>query len=167
MTTVTNNDETRINCAREVLTQYMLEKRFRKTPERYALLEAAYTIGEQFTVDTLQIFVANKLPLSRVTVYNNLELFVKAGLVVKHPTPGLVKYEVCYAQKTHHKLLCTICGTTTEFLDDTISDFIMQKRFKKFHSNNCSVTIFGICSRCQAKINRERKKFNKQNNKSK
>ncbi|MBR4589333.1 MAG: transcriptional repressor [Bacteroidaceae bacterium] len=165
--TVTNNDDTRLACAREALTQYMLEKRCRKTPERYALLEAAYTIGEQFTVDTLQKFVEKKLPLSRVTVYNNLELFVKAGLVVKHPTPGLVKYEICYAKKTHHKLLCTVCGSTTEFFDDAISDFLMQKRFKKFHSTNCSVTIFGICSRCQAKINRERKKLNKQNKKTK
>ena len=58
--TVTNNDDTRLACAREALTQYMLEKRCRKTPERYALLEAAYTIGEQFTVDTLQKFVEKK-----------------------------------------------------------------------------------------------------------
>ena len=66
-------NEERVKAAADILTQYMMEKRCRKTPERYALIEAVYTIGEAFSVDSLQEFVADKMNVSRVTVYNNLE----------------------------------------------------------------------------------------------
>lgn len=152
-------NEERVKAAADILTQYMMEKRCRKTPERYALIEAVYTIGEAFSVDSLQEFVADKMNVSRVTVYNNLEMFIKAGLVVKLPTPGVVMYEACYQNQPHHKLVCTVCGATTEFLDNSITDFVMQNRFKKFYSSSCSVTIYGVCAKCRARQNREKKKL--------
>ena len=155
---MTKANEERMKAAREVLTQYMIDKRCRKTPERYALIEAVYTIGEAFSVDTLQAFVAGQMNVSRVTVYNNLEMFIKAGLVVKLPTPGVVMYEACYQNQPHHKLVCTICGESTEFLDNSISDYVLEHRFKKFHSSSCSITIYGICAKCKARQNREKKR---------
>lgn len=162
---MTKASEERMKAAREVLTQYILTKHCRKTPERYALLDAAYSITGQFTVDTLQEHVAKKMMISRVTVYNNLELFVKIGLVVKHPTPGLVKYEVCYQNNTHHQLLCTVCGSSTIFLDSELSDYILKRKFLKFHSTNCSVIVYGVCSKCRARQAREKKKLNIKNTK--
>ncbi len=156
---MTKANEERIAAVTDILTEYMLEKRCRKTPERYALIKAAYSIGEPFSVDSLQAFVAKQMVLSRITVYNNLKMFIKAGLVIKLPTPGLEMYEACYQNQPHHKLVCTVCGATTEFLDDSITDFVMEKRFKKFHLSSCSVTIFGVCARCRAKQNREKKKL--------
>lgn len=156
---MTKANEERIAAATDILTEYMLEKRCRKTPERYALIKAVYSIGEPFSVDSLQAFVAKQMVLSRITVYNNLKMFIKAGLVIKLPTPGLEMYEACYQNQPHHKLVCTVCGATTEFLDDSITDFVMEKRFKKFHLSSCSVTIFGVCARCRAKQNREKKKL--------
>ncbi|MBQ0103225.1 MAG: transcriptional repressor [Prevotellaceae bacterium] len=148
-----------LSLVREELTQYMNRKRCRKTPERYALIDAVYTIGKQFTIDSMQEYVSQNMRISRVTVYNNLEMFVKAGLVVKHPTPSMVFYEACYASPTHHQLLCTVCGATTEFLDANITDYVMSMRFKKFFSSNCSVTVYGVCAKCRARQNREKKKL--------
>ena len=157
---MTKASEERLKTVIELFTQYMNSKRLRKTPERYALLEAAYTVGSQFSVDELQSYVSTQIAVSRVTVYNNLELFVKAGLVLKHPSPGLVRYEACFLNRTHHQMQCTVCGKTMVFNDNGINETILNHRFRNFYPANCSVIVYGICSKCRAKQNREKKKLN-------
>lgn len=153
-------DKNKIEKVKEVLAIYLKAHNMRNTPERNATLEAAYNFVGPFTIDILLPNIS--LPLSRTTVYNNLETLSQAGLVLKHPIGGgAVEYEACYEKKAHHHIICTMCGSVAEFADDSIEQFVAQKRFSKFRMNNCVLNVYGVCRKCQTKINREKRKQNK------
>jgi len=153
-------DNNRLEEARQILQEYIKRKHLRNTPERNAVLEATYSVGSSFTVDQLKDYLDDILPVTRVTVYNNLELLFRAGIVIKRPIGALgVEYEACIQTQTHHHLVCTVCGQIFEFKDTSIEPFFGQKRYKKFKMTHCSVVIYGVCSRCQSRINREKRKL--------
>ncbi len=70
---------------REIFTAYLENKKQRKTPERYAILDEIYTHKKHFDVDTLYLQMKTRnYQVSRATVYNTLDLLVDCGLVKKH-----------------------------------------------------------------------------------
>ncbi len=151
--------------ARQILLDYIQMKKMRVTPERTAVLEAAYAVNTPFTIDQLKTYMDDILPVSRVTVYNSLELFFKLGLVIKHPIGGgTFEYEACVQTTTHHHLVCNVCDQVFEFRDASIEKFFTDKKYRKFKMTNCSVLIYGVCNKCQGKLNREKRKL-KQNTK--
>ncbi len=159
------DDNSRFNQAKELLFEYIKLKKLRNTPERSAVLKAVCTVGTPFTVDLLKEYLDEVFPMTRVTVYNNLELFFKVGIVIKRPIGGnVVEYEACIETQTHHHLICKICGQLFEFKDASIERFLAQKKYKKFKMTNCSVVVYGICNKCQSRIGREKRK-QKQNTK--
>lgn len=155
-------ENTRLAEAQKILQEYIKLKRLRNTPERQAVLTAVYSVGTPFTIDSLWEYICDELRVTRVTVYNNLELFFRAGLVIKRPNGSIgMEYEACVQTQTHHNMCCTVCRQLFEFKDPTIAMFLGQKKYRKFKMTNCSVMIYGICSKCQAKMNREKRKQNK------
>lgn len=71
--------------ARAALTKYIEENNCRKTTERFALLDAMYDIDGLFTIEELaERMAVQNFHVSRATLYNSLNLFVKLCLVVKH-----------------------------------------------------------------------------------
>ena len=153
------SENTRLAEAQQILRNYINLKRLRNTPERQKILETVYSVNLPFTDDMIWDYLQEEFPVTRVTVYNNLELFFKAGLVIKRSNGNEgVEYEACIQTQTHHNMCCTICNQLFEFKDPTIQLFLSQKKYKKFKMTNCSVMIYGICAKCQAKINREKRK---------
>lgn len=145
--------------AKELLTEHVRMKGKRMTPERIAVLEAAYSFDTPFTIDQLKEYLSDIYPVTRQTVYNNLEFFFQIGIVIKRPIGGgAVEYETCFQEQTHHHLVCKACGQIFEFRDASIEQFLLEKRYKRFKMTNSSVVIYGLCSKCQSKINRERRK---------
>lgn len=61
----------------QILTNYLELNNRRKTPERYAILEAVYDMDGHFTLDELgeKLSEEDKFPVSRATLYNTLETF--------------------------------------------------------------------------------------------
>ena len=162
----------RLKQARDLLTDYVRMKGMRMTPERIAILEAAYVFDTPFTIDLMKEYLDHVYPVTRQTVYNNLELFFQIGIVMKRPIgSGAVEYETCFLTQTHHHLVCKSCGQIFEFKDSSIEPFLAQKRYKQFKMTNCTVVIYGLCKKCQGKINRKRRKqqakIEKQTNKNK
>ncbi|MBO4564530.1 MAG: transcriptional repressor [Bacteroidaceae bacterium] len=157
-------ENTRLAEAQQILHNYIKLKGLRNTPERQKILEIVYSVNTPFTVDMVWEYLQDEYRVTRVTVYNSLELFFKAGLVIKRSNGNEgMEYEACVQTQTHHNMCCTICNQLFEFKDPSIAAFLGLKRYKKFKMTNCSVMIYGICAKCQAKINREkRKQKNKQ-----
>lgn len=148
-----------LNEARRILQEYIKLKNLRNTPERKAVLEAIYVVPAPFTVDSVKEYLDEVYPVTRVTVYNNLELFFHIGIIVKRTSGSRgQEYETCVLTLTHHNLCCTNCQQVFEFRDSSIMRFFEGKRYKKFKMTNCAVMIYGICSKCQAKIAREKRR---------
>lgn len=142
---------------RNILTSYLEQNCLRKTPERFAILDAVYSISGHFTLEELSSKLNDdeRFPVSRATLYNNLKLFMELRLVIRHRFQGRTKYEACYANDSHSHQICTICGKVTEFKSAKVNAAIKALRLRRFHKDGFSLYIYGICSSCQAVITRQ------------
>jgi Fur family ferric uptake transcriptional regulator len=93
----TNKKENVRQTVERILDNYLEMNNHRKTPERYAILQAVYSMGDHFTLDELGEKLSNdyKFPVSRATLYNTLNLFMELRLVIRHRFQGSTKYEAC------------------------------------------------------------------------
>ncbi len=99
-----------IGIIKDVLRQYLKDKGFRNTPERYTILEEIYNFDHHFNVDDLYILlIQKKYHISKATVYNSIEIFLDAGLIRKHQfgekTLTGSSYEKSYFNKQHDHLV--------------------------------------------------------------
>ena len=150
---------------RQILNNYLEVNNRRKTPERYAILDAVYDINRHFTLEELSEKLAeeNRFPVSRATLYNTLKLFMELRLIIRHRFQGQTKYEACYDNNSHSHQICTVCGKVTEIKSPQISETISNMHLKRFRKDGYSLYIYGICSTCQAKITRTKTKKSNQN----
>lgn len=143
---------------RQILDGYLELNNHRKTPERYAILDAVYSIDGHFTLEELgeKLNRENHFPVSRATLYNTMRLFMELRLVIRHRFQGSTKYEACYDNNSHCHQICTVCGTVTEVKSQEINDAIHNMHLRRFRKDGFSLYIYGICSACQAKITRQK-----------
>ena len=140
-----------------ILDKYLEVNNHRKTPERYTILKAVYSVSSHFTLDELgqRLTDEYRFPVSRATLYNTLNLFMELRLVIRHRFQGATKYEACYADESHCHQICTVCGKVTEVKAPDIARAIDELHLKRFRKDGFSLYIYGICSTCQAMITRK------------
>lgn len=102
--------EKNIDHIKNVLRQYLQEKGFRNTPERYTILEEIYKMDHHFNVDDLHLLMMQKkYHVSKATIYNTIEIFIDAGLIRKHQfgekTLTSSSYEKSYFDRQHDHLV--------------------------------------------------------------
>lgn len=155
-----NND----SYGRQILTDYLESNNHRKTPERYAILDAVYSFERHFSLEELSDRVCQdrKFPVSRATIYNTMRLFLELGLVFKHTIHGTIRYEAWKESDNHCHQICNICGKVTEIKSDTIVGAIHELRLKRFKKEGFALYIYGVCHNCQQKMAK-----NQQNEKNK
>ena len=156
---------------KQILTSYLELNKLRKTPERFTILNAVYSISGHFTLDELseKLITEYNFPVSRATLYNTLKLFMELRLVVRHRVQSTTRYEACYDNNSHSHQVCTICGKVTELKSPLLIEAVQNVRTKRFRKDGFSLYIYGVCSTCQAKMTRlskfEESKKPKSNNK--
>lgn len=160
-------DENVLERVRTTLTNYLEENNCRKTPERYAILEAIYKMNGHFTLEELgEKLEQENFRVSRATLYNAIHLFMKLRLVARHNFQQETRYEASFHNDNHCHQICTICGKVKEVNSVTLNETVKTIKLKRFHQMGYSLYIYGICSTCQAKITRMRgRKKNSKNNK--
>lgn len=142
---------------RQVLTTYLKVNRRRKTPERYAILDAVYSQKGHFTMEELGSYLSeHSFRVSRATLYNTLRLLIELRLVTKHHLADGTAYEAAYAGKNHCHQICTVCEKVTEIRQPEVDQAISQARLKRFKKDTYLVYFYGICSSCQARITRRK-----------
>lgn len=144
---------------KDILTQYLVQNGMRRTPERYAILQAIYEQKAPFTAETLYAQLDASYHVSVVTIYNSLSLFAMLGLVVPCPSGDGSLYEKCYGVRDHFQQVCTHCGRVSDFRSQTVSNALTSTHFTRFRPEHVALCVYGICSKCQAKLTRQQKKL--------
>lgn len=148
----------RTSAVRDVLTGYLETGNFRKTPERYAILEAAYSFDTYFTLENLTTRLAEgNFHVSRATLYNTIRLLIELRLVIRHRFQAGTKYEACYASENYCHQICTVCGKVSDVDIPEISEALCRTKFKRFRRECYSLYVYGICSTCHLRMNRSGK----------
>ncbi|MBR1620956.1 MAG: transcriptional repressor [Prevotella sp.] len=152
--------------ARLKLTNYLEGSDHRKTPERFAILDAIYSLPKHFTLEELnEDLVKKHFPVSRATLYSSIRMFLELRLVVRHNFLTGTKYEACLQNEEHCHQICTVCSKVTELQLPEVVDAVNQAHYHRFKKDGFSLYIYGICSSCQAKITKRKRKEEREKNK--
>jgi Fur family ferric uptake transcriptional regulator len=143
---------------RDILDNYLDRNNHRKTPERYAILDAIYSIDGHFTLEELgELLESRNFRVSRATLYNTMKLFIELRLVIRHRFIGQTKYEGCYKNENHIHQVCTICGNVDEIQSPEIVKAIRNTHSLRFHKDGFTLYIYGVCAKCQRRQARQKK----------
>jgi Fur family ferric uptake transcriptional regulator len=105
--------------AKRHLDTEVVRRNFRKSTERYKLLEELYKFHDHFMAEEFYLhLIQNNFQVSMATVYNNLVFFEEVGLVLKHQfgKGQAARYERALGRKQHCHLICLRCNQILSFV---------------------------------------------------
>src|ERR1700677_751163 len=108
---------------RERIYNFLTEKGLRKTAQRDAIIEAAFSTQEHYTAeDLLGRAKAIEKSVSRATVYRTLPLLVESGVLREMDFGKEQKYydPNFNLHPQHNHLICVDCDRIVEFEDKNI-----------------------------------------------
>lgn len=145
-----------------ILTNYLTTQKLRKTDERYAIFEQICLFSSHFDIGMLhERLNLTNFHVSKATLYNTLEILLAADLIVKHQfTAKSIQYELKVVAETHSHLICSICGAIREVRDSSIKKDIKNLKINRFTPIFHTLYIYGICSKCKYKIQKNNNKGN-------
>ena len=123
------------------------------TIQREVILETLYSSDEHLTPEALHHLIQERHPTLKTgiaTVYRTLSLLEDENIVTSLSFGAQGKKYELGAKDHHDHLICTECGSITEFVDDAIEQ--RQHEITKalnFKMQDHSMQIYGICKKCQ------------------
>lgn len=149
-------DEKRLT-PRDILKNYLESNSLRKTPERFAILDEIYSNSGHFDIETLYESMKNKnYHVSLATLYNNIDIMISAGLLVRHQFDKGNTYEKTMDNIKHDHFICRQCGKIYEVSLSKVED-VKAEVVQKYGFDVAShfLTVYGICSNCKELKNRK------------
>jgi Fur family ferric uptake transcriptional regulator len=135
--------------ARKVFLEFLAKQNFRKTQERFTILDEICDSNQHFDAETLYELLKEKNSrVSRATVYNTLSLLEESGVVVKHQFgTNVALYEKAIGYRQHDHMVCLDCRKITEFCDPRLGT-IQHKvgELLRYQITNHSLVFYGHCT---------------------
>lgn len=145
---------------RDIFTEYLIDNHLHKTPERYHILDAVFSLKGLVSLDDIRTCLEEQnFHVSRATLYNTMNLLLRMKLVEKHYLQSGVKYAVCYNLNGRCLQICTVCGKETEPHLKSVVNAINEAKLKRFRREGFSLYIYGVCSSCLAKRTRKKQEL--------
>lgn len=130
---------------------YIEQNGLRKTTERSIVLNKALAFNKHFSVDDLMGAIKVEYPLSLATVYNTLELLVKAKILKKLVFDNMPALYERVNSGTNIHLICTECNKIKDVKDQNFIRFMTTSKFPAFKQSSYSLYVYGICNACARK----------------
>ena len=123
------------------------------TIQREVILDTLYNSDEHLTPEALHHLIQERHPTLKTgiaTVYRTLSLLEDENIVTSLSFGAQGKKYELGAKDHHDHLICTECGSITEFVDEAIE----QRQHEitdalNFKMQDHSMQIYGICAKCQ------------------
>lgn len=122
------------------------------TIQREVILETLYNSDEHLTPESLHNLIQKKFPDLKTgiaTIYRTLSLLEDSNMVTSLSFGAQGKKYELGAKEHHDHLICTNCGSITEFVDEQIEE--RQHKIADelgFKMQDHSMQIYGICKNC-------------------
>ena len=133
-------------CNTENIKNYLLEKDIKPSYPRMKILEYLMTQKNHPTVDNIYSELVKEMPtLSKTTVYNTLNSFIKEGIArVITIEEGETRYDADIENHGHFK--CTKCGAIHDF---KINETQIEKEgLEDFKVEEKNFYYLGLCKNC-------------------
>lgn len=144
-----------------IFTSYLESKNYRKTRERFAILDEIYSVQGHFDVESLyEMLKTKKYTVSIATVYNTIELLLECNLIKKHQFgENTSRYEKSFECNNHDHLICTGCGAVVEFWNPIVKEIQETTSASTGFDVVYHVLYFyGLCPKCKSKNTDETKR---------
>ena len=140
--------------AEAILHMHLKRVGLKQTAQRDAILRTFLETREHLSTNELHRLVQKKdARIGFTTVYRTLKLLAECGLaseVAFHD--GIARYEHQYNRRSHHRMVCTECGSSVEFFSPEIGS-LEQQIGRKYHylTTRHTFQIYGACEDCREK----------------
>ncbi len=148
------NNEPQEITPREILKKYLKDNGYRKTPERFFILDEICKTQGHFDIEQLlqNLKKNKKYCVSRATVYNTMEILTQCRLVVRHDfDTARASYE-CNFNNSHEHVVCLYCGKIEEIQGvptETADEYAKEKT--GFNILSHRLYLYGVCPECMEK----------------
>jgi Fe2+/Zn2+ uptake regulation proteins len=139
------------------LTQYIAERKLRRTEERYIILKQICSFTSHFDICMLeQKFSEINYFVSRATLYNTIDLLLHAGFLITHQFASKsTHYELRILAEMYSHLICTACGAVREVRDAALKKNVSKIKITRFTPAFSTIYVYGICSKCKYKMQKK------------
>jgi len=131
----------------------------RLTKPRQAILDILNHVGKHLSAEQIYEEALKRYHnVGLSTVYRNLELLVRIGLIWKFDAgDNKARYEIAKRpeESHHHHLICKKCNSIIDYSDsvDNEKDFIKEREKNlsskyNFKIENHCIDFFGLCNKC-------------------
>jgi Fur family peroxide stress response transcriptional regulator len=131
----------------EQVSQKLKEAGMKVTPQRHAILEALFSLGNHPTADNIAEYIHKSHPgIATGTVYNVLEKMVQSGLVKRVKTDkDVMRYDAIIQQ--HHHIYSAETDRIEDYfdqdLDEMLKAYFQKKKLPNFNIENIILQING------------------------
>jgi len=133
--------------------ELLRERGCRLTPQRLLVLNIVGEGGGHMGVDEVFRLAKQSYPyIDIATVYRNLHLFKKLGVVTEVAIEDRLHFELTDPNGRHHHMVCQSCGGAFNLDPTYLEEFrVSLVQELGFEANLDNFTIEGMCSACRVK----------------